>query len=77
MESFFTPASQVFLLDWVLTFAIGGFSFLLLGLAGGWIIWRKSRKFAESVEEQTRTALADCERTRDEISRIKSELSAA
>lgn len=77
MDSLLTPAAKSYYIDWIVTFGIAGAGFLFLGLAGGWIIWRKSRKLAESVEEKTRTAVADCERTRDEISRIKSELAAA
>lgn len=77
MDQLLSPAAKLFLVDWLFAYSIAGVSFLVLGLVGGWIIWRKSRKFAESVEERTRTALSDCERTRDEISRIKSELASA
>ncbi|HRQ89300.1 MAG TPA: hypothetical protein PLA50_10910 [Bacteroidia bacterium] len=74
MNSLFTPSSVRYLLDWGTTFAIGGAICLVLGCLAGWIIWRKARRLLESIEERNRTALADCERARDEISRIKSEL---
>lgn len=75
MSSSFTPAAENFLLDWGITLAVGGVVCLLLGCFIGWIIWKNTRRYTEKVEEGNRSALADYEKTSDEISRIKSELS--
>ncbi len=69
-----TPSVESFLVDWSITFIIGGIVCLIGGLFIGWIIWNNTRKFLEKVEEGNRTAFADYEKTSDEISRIKSEL---
>ena len=45
MKSFFTPAAESYLLDWGLTFAIGGALFVIIGFVSGWIIWRNARIF--------------------------------
>lgn len=66
---------ESYLIDWGVTLAIGGAVFLVIGCLIGWIIWKNSRTFAEQVEERNRKAFADYEKTSDEISRIKSELS--
>jgi hypothetical protein len=71
-----TPAAESYLIEWCITVAIGGGICLVPGCLIGWIIWRNGRKMAQSVEEKTRGALADYEKTSDEISRIKSELAA-
>jgi hypothetical protein len=77
MSPSLTPHAESYLLDWGVTLLIGGGVCLLLGSFIGWIIWRNTRKFAEKVEEGNRAAFADYEKTSDEISRIKSELSGA
>lgn len=64
-----------YLRDWGITIAAAGFVCLLLGVFVGWIIWRNTRKFAERVETENRDALADYERSSDEISRVKAEIS--
>lgn len=70
------PASDTrFYLDWGVTLAIGGGVCVLLGFVAGWIIWKNARKLSERVESGNREALADFERTSDEVSRIKVELS--
>jgi hypothetical protein len=74
MKSFFDPSAESYLLDWGLTFAIGGTLFVVFGFVSGWIIWRNARNFTQMVEERNRTAFADYEKTSDEISRLKSEL---
>ena len=70
-----TPSAEIYLLDWGITLLIGGGVCLLLGCFIGWIIWKNTRKFTEKIEEGNRTALADYEKTSDEISKIKSGLS--
>jgi len=70
-----SPSAETFLFDWSITFAIGGAFCLIIGFFIGWIIWKNSRTFAEQVEERNRKAFSDYEKTSDEISRIKSELS--
>jgi hypothetical protein len=74
MKSFFTPAAESYLLDWGLTFAIGGALFVIIGFVSGWIIWRNARNFSQCVQERNRVAFAEYEKTSDEISRLKSEL---
>jgi hypothetical protein len=74
MKSFFTPAAESYLLDWGLTFAIGGALFVIIGFVSGWIIWRNARIFSQRVQERNRVAFAEYEKTSDEISRLKSEL---
>jgi hypothetical protein len=74
MNSFLTPSAETYLIDWGLTFALGGAFFVFFGLVSGWIIWRNARKFTQQVEERNRTAFSDYEKTSDEISRLKSEL---
>lgn len=64
-----------YLRDWGITIAGAGFVCFLLGVFAGWIIWRNTRRFAESVETKNREALADYERSSDEISRVKAEIS--
>lgn len=76
MKDFFSPTTESYLLEWTLTFAIGGAVFGVLGALCGWIIWRKARRFTQQVETRNRSAFADYEKTSDEISRIKSELAA-
>ncbi len=76
MESFLTPSAERYLIDWGLALALGGAGCAFLGMLCGWIIWRNARRLTQSVEERNRSALADYERTSDEISRIKSELAA-
>lgn len=68
-----TPAER-FLYDWGLTLTIGGGICLFLGLFVGWIIWRNTRSFAETVESGNREAFAEYETTSDEVSKIKAEL---
>ena len=50
MKSFFTPAAESYLLDWGLTFAIGGALFVIIGFVSGWIIWRNARIFSQRVQ---------------------------
>ena len=71
-----SPAVERYLIDWAITIAIGGVICSILGFFVGWIIWRNTRKFAEKVETDNREALEDYERTSEEISRIKQELTA-
>ncbi len=61
--------------EWGITIAGAGFICMILGIFAGWIIWRNTRKFAERVETKNREALADYERSSDEISRVKAEIS--
>jgi hypothetical protein len=75
MSPALTPSAEIYLLDWGVTLLIGGGVCLLLGCFIGWIIWKNTRKFTEKIEEGNRTALADYEKTSDEISKIKSGLS--
>ena len=75
MSPTLTPSAEIYLLDWGITLLIGGGVCLLLGCFIGWIIWKNTRKFTEKIEEGNRTALADYEKTSDEISKIKSGLS--
>ena len=75
MSSTLTPSAESYLIDWGMTLLIGGGVWLLLGCFIGWIIWKNTRTFTEKIEEGNRAALADYEKTSDEISRIKSELS--
>ena len=75
MSQTLTPSAEIYLLDWGITLLIGGGVCLLLGCFIGWIIWKNTRKFTEKIEEGNRTALADYEKTSDEISKIKSGLS--
>lgn len=77
MTPFLTPAAEKYLLDWGITLLLGGTLCLLLGCFIGWIIWKNTRKLTEKIEEGNRAAFADYEKTSDEISKIKSELSAA
>ena len=65
---------ELFIRDWGLTLALGGGVCALVGAFIGWIIWKNTSKLAERVETANRTALADFERTSDEVSKIKSEL---
>lgn len=74
MNSLLPPHAESYLHDWAATLALGGAICVLLGLACGWIIWRKARRFSQTVEERNRAAFADYERTSDEVSRLKSEL---
>ena len=75
MSPTLTPSAEIYLLDWGITLLIGGVVCLLLGCFIGWIIWKNTRKFTEKIEEGNRTALADYEKTSDEISKIKSGIS--
>jgi hypothetical protein len=75
MNTNLRPSVESYLIDWGITLAIGGAFFLVIGCLIGWIIWKNSRTFAEQVEEGNRNAFSDYEKTSDEISRIKSELS--
>ena len=72
-----TPSLENYLKDWSITLAIGGGICLFLGFFVGWIIWKNTRKFTEKVEKENRDAMSDFEKTSDEISRIKAELTAA
>jgi hypothetical protein len=74
MKAFLTPSAETYLVDWGLTFAIGGALFVVMGFVSGWIIWRNARIFSQRVQERNRAAFADYEKTSDEISRLKSEL---
>lgn len=76
MSSFLTPSSEAYLIDWGLTLAMGGGLCAIFGLLCGWIIWRNARNLTERVEERNRAALSDYEKSSDEVSRLKSELSA-
>ncbi|MDF1659714.1 MAG: hypothetical protein P1U58_19015 [Verrucomicrobiales bacterium] len=69
------PSSENFLTDWGLTMAISGLICALIGLVVGWIIWKNTRRFTETIENGNRDAFADYERTSDEMSKIKAELS--
>ncbi len=69
------PSSEHFLTDWGLTLSISGLICAVIGLVVGWIIWKNTRRFTETIENGNRDALADFERTSDEMSRIKAELS--
>ena len=64
-----------YLREWGVTIAGAGFVCMILGIFAGWIIWRNTRRFAERVETKNREALADYERSSDEISRVKAEIS--
>ena len=75
MRTFLTPSSESYLLDWGLTLALGGGICAIFGLLCGWISWRNARNLTERVEERNRTALSDYEKSSDEVSRLKSELS--
>ncbi|MDF1823659.1 MAG: hypothetical protein P1U68_03395 [Verrucomicrobiales bacterium] len=70
-----TPASEHFLTDWGLTIGISGSICALIGIVVGWIIWKNTRRFTENIENGNREAYADYERTSDEMSKIKAELS--
>lgn len=69
------PSSENFLTDWGFTLTLSGLVCLLIGLVVGWIIWKNTRRFTETIENGNREAFADYERTSDEMSRIKAELS--
>lgn len=71
------PSSGSFLADWGLTLTLSGLVCLLIGLVVGWIIWKNTRRFTETIENGNREAFAEYERTSDEMSRIKAELSGA
>lgn len=71
-----TPIVERYLLDWGLAYLIGGGVFLCLGALLGWMLWKSAQRKTELLEERNRTAMADFERSCDEISRIKSELAA-
>ena len=71
------PSSEHFLTDWCLTMAISGLICALIGLVVGWIIWKNTRRFTETIENGNREAFADYETTSDEMSKIKAELSAS
>ncbi len=75
METFFKDWDLNFLQDWGTTFAIGGGICALIGLVIGWIIWKNTRKLTEKIESRNRDALADYEKTSDEVSKIRAELS--
>jgi ABC-type nickel/cobalt efflux system permease component RcnA len=75
MPSLLTPASEHYLIHWSVALAGAGLVLVLLGLFGGWIIWRNARRMTIDIEEKNRAALCDYEKTSEEISRIKSELS--
>lgn len=70
-----TPTEERFLIDWSVTIAVGGFACLLIGVVVGWIIWKNTRRFTVTVEDRNRDALAEYERTSDEVSKIKAEIS--
>lgn len=70
-----TPQVETYLKDWGITIALAGAICAFLGAFAGWIIWRNTRRFTQQVEDETRDALADYERTSDEISLIQAELS--
>lgn len=74
MPTVSTPLEN-YLRDWGITIAGAGLVCMLVGIFVGWIIWRNTRKFAEQVETKNRDALADYERSSDEISRVKAEIS--
>ncbi len=74
MKSLFSSPTETFLIDWGITFAFGGAFFVLMGTVSGWIIWRNARIFSQRLQDRNRAALADYEKTSDEISRLKSEL---
>jgi hypothetical protein len=75
MSPSLTRSAESYLIDWGMTLLLGGGACLLLGCFIGWIIWKNTLKFTEKIEGGNRAALADYEKTSDEISRIKSELS--
>tara|TARA_R110000850_G_scaffold142269_1_gene264316 strand:- start:2145 stop:2369 length:225 start_codon:yes stop_codon:yes gene_type:complete len=70
-----TQSFENFLKDWSITLAAGGGICLLIGVVIGWIIWKNTRKFTERIEAENREAMADYERTSDEVSKIRAELS--
>lgn len=70
-----TPESRDFLLSWGGSFAIAGACFALIGVVAGWIIWKNTRKVTEEIEAGNRDALSDYEKTSDEVSKIRAELS--
>ena len=69
-----TPIEEAFVIDWGTTFAIGGGVCALIGLVTGWIIWKNTRKLTEKIEGRNRDAMADYEKTSDEVSKIRAEL---
>ena len=69
-----TPELETFFIDWSITFAIGGGVCALIGLVTGWIIWKNTRKLTEEIESQNREALSDYEKSSDEVSKIRAEL---
>ena len=69
-----TPEFTSFLKEWGITLGIAGGICLLFGAVAGWIIWKNTRKFTETLEKENRDALNDFERTSDEISKIKASL---
>jgi len=70
-----TPKLETFFIDWSITFAIGGGVCALIGFFAGWIIWKNTRKLTEKIESQNRDAMGDYEKTSDEVSKIRAELS--
>ena len=61
--------------DWALVYLIGGAVFTFLGIVFGWIVWRKFRAAANTVESQNREAVAQFEDASEKTRRLKSELS--
>ena len=74
MKFSLSPSAESYLVEWAVTFAVGGAVFMIIGTVCGWIIWRNASRFTQRVEARNRAAFADYENTCDEISRIKSEL---
>tara|TARA_R110002096_G_scaffold45372_34_gene121968 strand:- start:2603 stop:2827 length:225 start_codon:yes stop_codon:yes gene_type:complete len=69
-----SPSLENFVKDWSITLAMGGGICALIGLVAGWIIWKNARRFTERLEADNRDAIAEYERTSDEISKIRAEL---
>lgn len=70
-----TPASEHFLTDWGITLGVSGLICAVIGIVVGWIIWKNTRRFTEDIENGNREAFAEYEKTSDEMSKIKAELS--
>ena len=61
--------------DWAAVYLIGGAMFSLFGFLFGWIVWRKFRSAADSVEIRNREAIDQFEKAAERARRLKSELS--